>query len=232
VRLDNSESQFCDSVQCKIGLVSKDAGIPHVCTGVYIPCCCAGQSPDKSVLLLFRPFCTCSCTRCANQKLSSQCSAFTLDTVPQYHPNATERIATLRFAQQRKIALKKILEGCRSSLLFLSPDHNSGESYLIIHSDQTTKLSKAWAVTFLILPALLSMKVTSRQTHFSPWHLLKKGSCAKLYAILWQKVEKMFVEAVSSISIYQIWIPNTSDSQPKNSFPLYLCVPVSESRKN
>jgi hypothetical protein len=159
----------------------------------------------KTVLLLFRPFCTCSCTRCANQKHSSQgarCSAFTLGTVPQHHPHAAERIAFLRFAQRRKIALKKFLEGCRSSRLFRSPDHNSGESYLIIHSDQTTKLSKAWAVTFLILSALLPMKVTPRQTHLSPWHLLKKGCCAKLYHILWQKVEKMFVEAVSSISIH------------------------------
>ena len=67
---------------------------------------------------------------------------------------------------------------------------------------------------------------------FSPWRLLKKGSCAKLYAILWQKVEDMFVEAVSSISIHQIWILSTSDSQLKDSFPLYLCVPVSELRKN
>ena len=31
----------------------------------------------------------------------------------------------------------------QSSLLIRSPDHNSGEFYLIIHSDQTTKLSKA-----------------------------------------------------------------------------------------
>jgi hypothetical protein len=121
-------------------------------------------------LLLFRPFCTCSCTRCANQKHSSHaapCSTLTLGTVLQHDPHATERITTLRLAQRRKIALKIFLEDCRSSLFFQSPQHNSGEFYLIIHSDQTNKLSKAWAVTFLILPALLPMKVTPSQTHFS-----------------------------------------------------------------
>ena len=69
----------------------------------------------NSVLLLLRPFC--SCTRYANQKRSSQgapCSAFTLETVLQYHPDATERIATLRFAQRRKIALKKKLRAAES----------------------------------------------------------------------------------------------------------------------
>ena len=165
----------------------------HVCTGVYILCCCARSIPigcwyrgtswpphNGIVILRFRPFCTCSCTRCANQKHSSHGASFRtfiLGTVLQHHPHATERIATLRFAQRRKIALKIFLEGCRLSRLFWSPDSNSGEFYLIIHSDQTNKLSKAWAVTFLILPALLPTKVTPRQTHFSLWPL-KKGSCA------------------------------------------------------
>ena len=154
----------------------------------------------------------------------------------QYHPwsmatIAARRIATLRFAQSREIELKNFLGGYRSSWLFWSPDHNSSAFYLIIHSDQTNKLSKAWVVTFLFLPAFLPMKVTTRQTHFSPWHLLKKGSWAKLYAILWQKVENMFVEEVFVISIHQIWILSTSDSQHKDSFPSYLCVPVSELRK-
>jgi hypothetical protein len=144
-----------------------------------------------------------------------------------YRKNSNPQIRSTK-----KIALKIFLKGCRSSWLFKSPDDNSGEFYLIIHSDQTNKLNKAWAVTFLILSALLSLKVTPRQTHFSLWHLLKKGSCAKLYAILWQKVEYMFVELVSSISIHQIWIPSTSDSQLKNSFPLYRCDLVSKSRKN
>ncbi len=90
-------------------------------------------------------------------KRSSQgarCSTFTLETVPQYYPHATETIATLEM-DCLIIALKIFLEGCRSSWIFLSPDHNLGEFYLIIHSDQTTKLSKAWAVTFLILPSFL-----------------------------------------------------------------------------
>jgi hypothetical protein len=42
---------------------------------------------------------------------SSAHRVLTLRTVPQYHPHATETIATLGFAQRRKIALKKILEG-------------------------------------------------------------------------------------------------------------------------
>jgi hypothetical protein len=67
--------------------------------------------------------------------------------------------------------------GHRSFQLFLSPDQNSGEFCLIIHSDQTTKL---------ISPAFLPRMVTLSQTHFSLWHLLNKGSCAKLYVILWQ----------------------------------------------
>jgi hypothetical protein len=52
------------------------------------------------------------------QKHSSQgafYSAFTLGTVPQYHAfyswNSTTIVVILRFAQQRKIALKIFLEG-------------------------------------------------------------------------------------------------------------------------
>jgi hypothetical protein len=94
-------------------------------------------------------------------------------------------IATLRFAQSREIDLKIFLEGCRSSWLFRSPDHNSSEFYLIIHSDQTTQLSKAWAVTFLIFPAFLPMKVAPRKTHFSAanfikWRILSQIMCHSL----------------------------------------------------
>jgi hypothetical protein len=168
----------------------------YICTGVYILCCSARsipigcwyrgtswQSIVEAVLLLFRPFCTCSCTRRANQKHSLECapcSAFTLGTVLQHHLHSTERIMTLRFAGRRKIALKIFLEGCRSSWLFWSPDHNSGEFYLIIHSDQTTKLSKAWAVTFLILPVLLPMKVTPHQTHFFSLTFIKERILCKI----------------------------------------------------
>ena len=127
----------------------------------------------------FAPFCSfrnVSCLRCANPKRESQravCSAFTLGTVLQYHPRSMTAIATLRFAQSREIDLKIFLEGCRSSWLFRSPDHNSSEFYLIIHSDQTTQLSKAWAVTFLIFPAFLPMKVAPRKTHFSDANFIK-----------------------------------------------------------
>ena len=150
--------------------------------GIYRnkPTCTMGvvfQMPSvNAVLLLFWPFCTCSCTRCANQKHSSQgarCSAFTLGTVLQYHPRSMTAIATLRLAQSREIDLKIFLEGCRSSWLFRSPDHNSSEFYLIFHSDQTTQLSKAWAVTFLIFPAFLPMKVAPRKTHFSAANFIK-----------------------------------------------------------
>ena len=135
-------------------------------------------STVKAVLLLFCSFCNVSCLRCANPKRESQravCSAFTLGTVLQYHPRSMTAIATLRFAaQSREINLKIFLEGCRSSWLFRSPDHNSSEFYLIIHSDQTTQLSKAsWAVTFLIFPASLPMKVAPRKTHFSAANFIK-----------------------------------------------------------
>ena len=96
--------------------------LTHICTGVYILCCGARSIPIRcwyrgtswqsiveAVLLLFRPFCTCSCTRCANQKCSSQgapCSTFTLGTVLQHDLHATERIATLKFAQWRTILLR------------------------------------------------------------------------------------------------------------------------------
>ncbi len=123
----------------------------------------------------------------------------------------------------KAVLFKTFLEGCRSAQIFRSPDSNSSEYYWIIHSDHTTKLNKAWDVTFLILHAFPPLKVTPSKTHFSFWHLLKKGTCAKLYVILWQKVEKKFVEAVSSISIHQIWIPSTTDSQLKDSFPLSWC---------
>ena len=109
---------------------------------VYILCSGVGSIPigcwymntswplsENAVLLLFRPFCTCSCTRCANQKHSSRaapCSTFTLGTVLQHDPHATERITTLRFTQRRKVALKIFLEDCRSSQLFWSAEHNSG----------------------------------------------------------------------------------------------------------
>jgi hypothetical protein len=42
---------------------------------------------------------------------------FALGIVLQHHPYATERIATLRFAQRRKIAIKIFLKGCRSDHL-------------------------------------------------------------------------------------------------------------------
>jgi hypothetical protein len=58
--------------------------------------------------------------------------------------------------------------------------------YLIIHSDQTTKLSKAQAVTLLILYAFHPMNATLQHT-FCSWHLWKKGSCAQLYVNLWQR---------------------------------------------
>jgi hypothetical protein len=50
-----------------------------------------------SFLVLFAMFHQLSCPRCSNQKYSSQgapCSAFTLGTVPQYHPHATETMMT------------------------------------------------------------------------------------------------------------------------------------------
>ncbi len=73
-------------------------------------------------------------------------------TVLQYHLQSMTAISTtlriwLRLAWSREIDLKVFLEGCRSSQLFWSPDHSSNNSYLIIHPDQATKLSKAWAVS-------------------------------------------------------------------------------------
>jgi hypothetical protein len=56
-------------------------------------------------------------TRCS----IAPCSAFALGTVPQYHPHATERIVTLRLAQQRKITLKKFLEGTHHLDYYFNP---------------------------------------------------------------------------------------------------------------
>jgi hypothetical protein len=75
------------------------------------------------------------------QLKGAPCSSFTLGTVLQHCPHATERIATLRFVHWRKIALKIFLEGCRSFSFFLSPDYNSGEFHLII---QTRLPSSFW----------------------------------------------------------------------------------------
>jgi hypothetical protein len=114
--------------------------------------------------------------------------------------------------------------GSTSSQLFWSPEHNSGEFNLIVHSDQTTKLSKAWAITFLILPAFLPRMVRPCKTYFSLWYLLKKRILCKIIWHLVTKVENMYVEAIPSISIHQIWILSTSDSQLKHSFFLaFLC---------
>jgi hypothetical protein len=44
-----------------------------------------------------------------SEQQGARCSARTRGTVLQHHPYATERIATLRFAQRRKIALKYFL---------------------------------------------------------------------------------------------------------------------------
>ena len=86
-------------------------------------------------------------------------------------------------------------ELCRSFPLFPSPDHNSSDSYLIVHPkipNQATKLSTAaklvGVVTLLILPASLIIKVNTGQHIFLLWHLLKKASCAKLCVFLPQKV--------------------------------------------
>ncbi len=176
-------------------------------------------STVKTVLLLFRPFCICPCSRCPNQKLSSQgapCNTHNLGTVPQHHPFAilVETIASISYPQICKITLRIYFEGCRSSGLFGFPDHNSGEFYLIIHSYQTTKLSKALAVTFLIWPAFLQ-KVTQSQTHFSLWHISKIGSYAKSYVILWQKVENMFVEMSPPFQVtrFEFQAPQTLSSR-------------------
>jgi hypothetical protein len=147
----------------------------HICTGFYILCCCAAAglipigcgcrgtswpSADKSILLLFRPFAPVHA-----QEAQIRSTAHRVPVLPaalllldQYH----NIILMLQKEWRPSDSLNKgrypstFLEGCRSSQLFWSPDHNSGEFYLIIHSDQ---LSKAWAITFLILPALLPMKV-------------------------------------------------------------------------
>jgi hypothetical protein len=102
-------------------------------------------------MLLFRPFCTCSCTRWANQKHSSHgasCRTFTLGTVLQHHPHATERNATLRFAQRRKIALKIFLEGCRLCRLFQSSDHNSTEAWAVPFYEGYTSPDTFFSLTF------------------------------------------------------------------------------------
>jgi hypothetical protein len=54
----------------------------------------------------------------------------------------------------------------------------------------------------------------------------KERILCKWYAILWQKVENMFVEAVSSVSIHQIWFPSTSESEAQtlSSRILFPCI--------
>jgi hypothetical protein len=148
--------------------------LTHACTGVYILCSrsrsipigcmyvgTSWQIPVKAVLLLFRP----QDAQIEAELTGCSLQSFTLGTVQQYHPHATETMATLRFAQQRKFALKYSW-GLQIISIILIPNQNSSEIHLIIHSDQTTKLSKAWAVTFLVLPALLPMKFTPCQAHF------------------------------------------------------------------
>ena len=109
---------------------------------------------DCNFLLLSARFCNSSCPRCANPN-------FILEKVLPHHFWSMTAIATLRLAQLREINLKIFLEGCRSSSLFRSPDHNSSDSYLIVYSDQASKLSKAWAVTLLILPASLAVEAAT-----------------------------------------------------------------------
>jgi hypothetical protein len=154
------------------------AWLIHVCIGVYILCCGSrsiqigclygGTSWPPSVhavLLLFRPFCTCSCTRCANQKHSSHgvsCRTFTLGIVPQHHPHATERIVTLRLAQRRKIALKIFLEGSRSTWLFWCLDHT-----------QESQVNFIWSfiLTGLTSSAKLELSLFSFFLSSFPWRL-------------------------------------------------------------
>jgi len=195
-----------------------------------IPCGCvywrtSWPSTVQAVLLLFAPFCNVSCLRCANPKcesLRAVCSTFTLGTVLQYHPWSMTAITTLRFAQTREIDLNTFLKGFRSSQFFWSPDHNSNDSYLIVYPDQASKLSKAWAVTLLILPASLAMEATTGQRIFLLWCLFKKVFWAKLFVFLWQKVEDMLVKAVSSISIHQIWILRITGFSSRILFPHIL----------
>jgi hypothetical protein len=82
--------------------------------------------------------------------------------------------------------------GCRSSRLLLCPNHNSTDSYLIVHPDQGIKVSKALKVTLLILPVSLQCSPWTQDQErciLSIALLINKASCAKLYVILWQKAK-------------------------------------------
>jgi hypothetical protein len=133
----------------------------------------------------------------------------------QHHPHATERIETLRFAQRRKIALKNISWGLQIIRLLWSTDHNSGEFYLIIYSATDYQAQQSLSCHFSHFACPPSHEgCTLPDTFFSLKFIKERILCKLLYAILWRKVENMFLEEVSSILIHQIWIraPQTLSS--------------------
>jgi hypothetical protein len=155
-------------------------------------------------LLHFAPFCNVSCLRCANRKCKSQkafCSTFTLGTVLQYQQYYPQ------ICPIKGINLKLFLEHCRSSPLFLSPDHNSCDSYLIVHPNQATKLSKSLSghchsSHFACLPCC-QCKYWTR--HFSPVAFIKESILCNIMCLSVTKGRIDFVEAVSFIPIHQIY---------------------------
>jgi hypothetical protein len=124
-------------------------------------------------------------TECSLQHFYS-CNSSTISS------SCYRTIATLSFTQQRKIALETFLEGCRSSQLFLYPDHNSSEFYLITSSHFSH---------FACLPSYEGYN--SQDTVFS-LTFVKERIVSKIYVTLCQKVQDKIAEAVSSISIHQI----------------------------
>ena len=146
-----------------------------------------GVSPISALVSLscattMDPMVVCTWVHSDSQQLMPVCSCLGL-----FAQDVQIRSSAHRVLPAEQLMLKKELlpsdllnEGRLPSKYFLrAADHldyfdpltttqvNFTSSFILT---RLTKLSKAWAVTFLILPSFLPMKITPRKTHCSPWH--------------------------------------------------------------
>jgi hypothetical protein len=152
------------------------------------------------------------------------CRALTLGAVPQYHPHA----AVLQLNKERLPSRYFLRAADHRSFLF--PDQHS-KSILSNHSFWPDyQAQQSLSCHFSLFACLLPMKNLPCKTHFSLWHLLKTGSCVKSCHSE-TKGRKYVCRSCLLYFNSPDLTQSNSDSQLMNSFPLYLCVPVSESRK-
>ena len=123
----------------------------------------------------FAPFCNDSDQRCANLYRASQgarCSAVKLGVLQLY---LCQQSLLSDLLNQRKSTPKHFLEGVRLSQLFQLFCHKQTNCYLIVHPNQSIKLSELQVISLCIPVLFLPRVETPGETHFSPPMFMKES---------------------------------------------------------